>query len=288
MKLKNSAALTALVLLAACGGGERLAELPPAPMGPVEPADVPPSYAVEDGAPPRMPGPQGTSRGGRDAARYDQVGYAGYAGAGEGVYALSATLPVNSFAEVTALNTGKTILIRIRGTGQGLLELSGAAAKQLGVTGNPPVRVRQVNVTPQDAALLTAGQAAPPRADAPPALLSGLRKRLGAQPAPATPAPPPVATPPRSTVTTPSPRPAPPPAPRPPVSADRGLFVQVAALSNLPRARSLANELGGIVRSGDGVHRIQIGPYATTAQAERARADVARRGYPDARIVTIR
>lgn len=281
MKLKNSAALTALVLLAACGGGERLAELPPAPVGPIDaadtPYDAPPAYAAEEGAPPPMAGPQGTSRGGRDAARYDQVGYAGYAGAGEGVYALSATLPVNSFAEVTALNTGKTILIRIRGTGQGLLELSGAAARQLGVTGNPPVRVRKVNVTPQDAALLTAGQPAPPRADAPPALLAGLRKRLGAQPAPATAAAPPPAT-----------RPSTRPAPRPPVSAGSGLFVQVAALSNLSRARALADELGGVVRSGGGVHRIQIGPFATTAQAERGRADVARRGYPDARIVTIR
>ena len=63
--------------------------------------------------------------------------------------------------------------------------------------------------------------------------------------------------------------------------------MQVAALSNAARARALADELGGIVRPGGGVYRVQLGPYPNSSAAERARADVARRGYGDARIVSI-
>ncbi|MEG3180031.1 SPOR domain-containing protein [Sphingomonas sp. LT1P40] len=289
MKSKISAVLP-LALLAACGGGGGgdLQELPPAPVSempdrmppPVRDDGTPP--LVTDGAPPPSQGPQGSSqlRPGED--RYDRVGYAGYAGAGAGVFALSGVLPVNSFAEVTALDTGKTMLIQIRGQGRGLIELSGAAARQLGVTGNPAVRVRRTSVTPQDSALLSAGQAAPMRADAPQALLVGLRKKLGQRGADRSPedTAPPVRTPPRIA----SPRPT---TLTPPSRATRGLFVQVAAVSSAQRARTLADEIGGIVRPGGGVYRVQLGPFPNNAAAQRARADIARRGYADARVISV-
>ncbi|MCW4460459.1 SPOR domain-containing protein [Sphingomonas sp. BT-65] len=274
-----------LALLAACSGsGGSLDELPPAPVADAGPqAQLPPATAGE-GAPPPMEGPQGSSqlRPGED--RYDRVGYAGYAGAGEGVFALSGELQPGSFAEVTALDTGRTILVQVRGEGRGLLELSGGAAKQLGVTGNPAVRVRRVTVTPQDSALLSTGQAAPTRADAPQALLVGLRKQL-AERVPAETKPAPVAAQPRP------PRRAAPPAKTPaqtqPARAARGLFVQVAALSNAQRARALAGQLGGTVRSAGSLHRVQLGPFPNRTAAERARADAAKRGYGDARVISV-
>lgn len=276
----NISVVAAAALLGACGfgGGDDLEELPPAPAAPQAEAPAGPGagYGAPEGGPATGEGPQGSSRLRPGEERYDRVGYAGYAGAGEGVFALSGVLPQGSHAEVTALDSGKTILILIRGQGNGLIELSGGAARQLGVSGNPPVRVRRVTVTGQDATLLAAGQAAPMRADAPPALLAGLRRRLGDTP--------------REPVTTPAERPTRPatrPTPRPTQAATRGLFVQVAALSSAVRARALADELGGIVRPGGGVYRVQIGPYPNTSAAERARADVARRGYGDARIVSI-
>lgn len=264
----NISVVAAAALLTACGGGGGLEELPPAPAAPQEAAPSGP-----EGSPATGEGPQGSSRLRPGEERYDRVGYAGYAGAGEGVFALSGVLPQGSHAEVTALDSGKTILILIRGQGNGLIELSGGAARQLGVSGNPPVRVRRVTVTGQDATALAAGQPAPMRADAPPALLAGLRRRLGDTP--------------RETVVERPTRPSTRPTPRPTPAATRGLFVQVAALSNAARARALADELGGTVRPGGGVYRVQLGPYPNTSAAERARADVARRGYGDARIVSI-
>ena len=65
------------------------------------------------------------------------------------------------------------------------------------------------------------------------------------------------------------------------------LFVQVAALSNLSRAQALAKQLGGQVRSAGTIHRVQLGPFADNAAALRARGDVARRGYGDARIISL-
>jgi len=273
----NISVIAMAALLGACGfgGGDDLEELPPAPAAPQSEVPAAPGagYGSPEGDPATGEGPQGSSRLRPGEERYDRVGYAGYAGAGEGVFALSGVLPQGSHAEVTALDSGKTILILIRGQGNGLIELSGGAARQLGVSGNPPVRVRRVTVTGQDATALAAGQPAPMRADAPPALLAGLRRRLGDTP--------------RETVVERPTRPSTRPTPRPTPAATRGLFVQVAALSNAARARALADELGGTVRPGGGVYRVQLGPYPNSSAAERARADVARRGYGDARIVSI-
>ncbi|MBX3593900.1 SPOR domain-containing protein [Sphingomonas sp.] len=311
MRLKTSLVVP-LALLGACGGRGGLEELPPAPVyAGAQPAERAPTYRVRpqdeappaqqpqpaappspqysgqqpsptmEGAPPSSQGPQGSSQLRPGEERYDRVGYAGYAGAGDGHYALSAVLPAGSFAEVTALDTGRTILIQVRGPGSGLIDLSAAAAQQLGVTGTPPVRVRRVTVTAQDQALLSAGRPVSPRADAPPVLLNGLRKRLGergtARTEPPTPAP-------ASSAATSRPTPQ---RPAPAQRATRGLFVQVAALSNAARARDLASQLGGIVRPARGLYLVQIGPFDSNAAAERARADVARRGYGDARLVSV-
>jgi len=259
-------------------------------------AQEPPRAGADYGAPPPSSAPQGSSQLRPGEARFDRVGRIALA-EGEGTFALSGELAAGSFAEVTALDTGRTILVQVR-EGNGLVALSSAAAAQLGAAANAPVRIRRVTVTPQDTALLSAGQAAPTRADAPQALLVGLRRMLTEQ-APAATKPVPAVTRPTPTraAATPPAKPAPgkaqpvkiapaQPAPKPAPAARGNLIVQVAALSNAQRARALADQLGGSVRSAGNIHRIQLGPFADRAAAERARADAAKRGYGDARIIT--
>lgn len=222
--------------------------------------------------------------------RYDNVGYAGWSReAGGGVSAAHATLPPGSFAEVTALDTGRTILVPITAVVRSgrEIELSGAAAQELGLGAgdDAPVRVRAANASGADQYALQAGRPAPARPDTPPVLLTALRSKLGATRR--TPALPERYTaPPARTAT--APRPARPPArtavpsPAPAGSAYR---VQVAALSDASRAQALARALGGSVQAGGGLYRVQLGPFADARAAQAARDGVARRGYGDARIV---
>lgn len=271
-------------------------------------AQEPPRAGADYGAPPPSSAPQGSSQLRPGEARFDRVGRITLA-EGEGTFALSGELAAGSFAEVTALDTGRTILVQVRGEGSGLVALSPAAAAQLGIAADAPVRIRRVTVTPQDTALLSAGRAAPTRADAPQALLVGLRRMLAEQPAPvrvaARPAQPAAVKPQPAKPKPVKPQPVKPePVPVQPARADvpkpvplkaqpasklaaRGnLIVQVAALSNAQRARTLADQLGGSVRSAGNIHRVQLGPFADRAAAERARADAAKRGYGDARILS--
>ena len=79
-----------------------------------------------------------------DTLNYDVVGWAATSNIGSGISASHRTLPLPSYVEITALETGRTILVRLerRGpmTGDLLTELSPAAAEQLGIIGQgvPP------------------------------------------------------------------------------------------------------------------------------------------------------
>ncbi|MEG3086304.1 septal ring lytic transglycosylase RlpA family protein [Sphingomonas sp. PB4P5] len=263
-------------------------DAPAAPYRPMPlPADAPPAVAASTG-------PRGTSG---EQQRYDAVGYASWYGEEMGggttasgqrfdpnaITAAHRTLPLGSVAEVTALDSGRTILVLIADRGPGAadreIDLSRGAAQLLGVTAMAPVRVRLTNASPQDVRALRSGQPAGERIDAPPTLLTALRRKLPTRAITA--APPQPLRPVRPNYTPPAPRPT---AGRAPVTS--GLFVQVAALSNEGRAQALATSLGGRVQRIGAIFRVQIGPYANTASAQRARDEVARRGYGDARIVT--
>ena len=138
-----------------------------------------------------------------DIPDYDDVGYTSWYGdelAGkptangetfdpDGISAAHKTLPLPSYVEVTALDTGRTILVRVndRGpmTNDRLIDLSRGAAEQLGITGgNAAVRVRRTNPPQAERAQLRAGRAVPERIATPDSLLAILRKKLKAQPAP--------------------------------------------------------------------------------------------------------
>jgi rare lipoprotein A len=119
-----------------------------------------------------------------DTLNYDEVGYA-TAGTGNGITGAHHSLPVPCYVEVTSLESGRTILVRLETRGpmdsNHLVALSPAAMTQLGATPNTPVRVRRVNPPENQRALLRAGEEAPLRMDTPRGLVDVLRRRLPAE-----------------------------------------------------------------------------------------------------------
>jgi len=301
LPVSRVATLAVLIVLGGCatGAGSPSASLPPlSTKGPA--AD----YPVVTGDPFTIDGVTHTPV---DRLNYDAVGYAS-AGSdgGEAISAAHKTLPLPSYAEVTELETGKTILVRIerRGpmTNDRLVELSPGASAQLGIAGKAkaPVRLRRVNPPEAERALLRNGQLVPERMETPKALLNVLMRKLGQQehldtlaPVPAKPAPAP-----KGSQTAPAPAPAPAPAlppktkpaPQPAAAkttkptASGAFLVQVAAFSTQERADKAAGALGGHVRQAGRFWRMQLGPFAGKAEADAALAKARTAGYSDARI----
>lgn len=289
-------ALSAAVALAgqADAGGAPTKRLPPR-------ISTPPQLEIEEqpadrpaGAP-EGAGPRGTSQRDGEGQRYDAVGYASWYGdeMGRGrtasgqpfdpraVSAAHPTLPMGSFAEVTALDSGKTILVVITDRGPNgpsrIIDLSRAAAVELGIhrAGIAAVRVRSVDPSVLDAIALREGRSAAARMDAPPLLLAALRKRLPPR-GRATPQP----------ITRAAARVAGPvPVPSAYIPTGAEWFVQVLATSSRDKAEGIARSLGGSVVPAGAVYRVRIGPFAVVDDAERARDGAARRGYGDARVL---
>ena len=282
--MRSSANLLLLAALAACAGeGSRPATARPAygDDGP-QPPETPSASSAVDSVPLRPP-PETAG-----AATYDGIGRVSVLPDGAAIAARHATLPGGSAAEVTALDSGRTILVRIDGAPDapaGEIVLTPAAAALLGVVGRARVRVRAAVASPGDATALAAGRAASPRMDAPPTLLAALRKRVGNAPA-AIPSRPVVATSrkasvPRAAAVVPA---KPKPARAAPVATGR-YRVQVAAVSNEARARQIAGTLGGSVEPAGALWRVRLGPFANPDAARRARDGAARRGYAGAQIL---
>ncbi|QLC21486.1 septal ring lytic transglycosylase RlpA family protein [Parasphingopyxis sp. CP4] len=322
----------AVLALAGCGGGSR--ELPPASAGGQGPitGELVSDTPVRIGAPYTIDGRTYTPS---DPSHYDEVGLASFYGEelggrptanGEifrpaGISAAHRTLPLPSYVEVTSLQTGRSILVRVndRGpfAGNRIIDLSIGAARLLGFVeqGTAPVRVRRVQPNEGDRTRLRGGQAARPRLDASPQLLTALRaqyERGGgiipqAVPSPDAPAttrtvnaPPSAPTngnpsgpgvswenansPPSATATT-TPIGTP-----PPTAAPSGeYYVQLGAFSNANNAQRLANRarsLGAvrIMTAGD-IRRVRLGPYATQAIARQALSRARSAGFGDARVL---
>lgn len=244
-----------------------------------------------------------------DTLNYDVVGHA-TAGpdGGDAISASHRTLPLPSYAEVTALDTGRTILVRIdrRGpmTGSFLTQLSPGAAAQLGITGrnSTPVRVRRVNPPEPERAALRSGRAATARMDLPPGLRAVLLRRLDQQ-GPGTqvsrPGPMPVPDkqpsgdiprqPEPAAVAVPQPKPKPEPKPVTAVpvahaSAKERWVVQVAAFSTAERAQAAAAALGATVTPAGKLWRVRMTGSGGPADAKAALAKARAAGYTDARI----
>jgi len=120
-----------------------------------------------------------------DTLNYDAVGYARAGTEGSGISAAHHTLPLPCYVEVTSIDSGRTILVRVdrRGPmgGKQLIELSPAAWAQLGLPAgsDAAVRVRRVNPPEPERALLRSGERAPERMETPPGLRAALRRKLG-------------------------------------------------------------------------------------------------------------
>ena len=275
-----------LLVLASCGTEPPLAPptttprpVPQMPMVADEPVTIGAPYTVA-----------GVTYTPEDAPNYDAVGYAGWYGEelqgnktanGEAfmpmaITAAHKTLPLPSYVEVTALDSGKTILVRINDRGpfanDRLIDLSRGAAEQLGIigAGAAPVRVRRVNPPEQDRALLRAHQRAAERLETPAALLAPLRAKL----------------PPRQPVASAPISPKPPAtSPSPPVTAKGGYVVQVGAFSSRNRAETLAKRIGATAIEGGSLWRVRFGPYPTRTAAQAGVRAAAAGGFENAPII---
>ncbi|BBC73128.1 conserved hypothetical protein [Altererythrobacter sp. B11] len=239
-----------------------------------------------------------------DVLNYDEVGYAVVdPDAKQGVTAAHHTLPLPSYVEVTSLESGRTILVRVerRGPmdGNSLIALSADAMVQLGVEGSAPVRVRRVNPPEEQRALLRAGQEAPLRIDTPMSLVEVLKKRLPASgsaslQAPAGHAPEETSAPakdqlpiePKAISPMPAAAVAPTPAEDRMVANQKGYGVQAATMSTRERAERVARQIGGTIAPAGTLFRVRTGPFPTRREAEASLAKVKAAGYTDARIFT--
>tara|TARA_R110000824_G_scaffold19504_2_gene75411 strand:+ start:10718 stop:11743 length:1026 start_codon:yes stop_codon:yes gene_type:complete len=326
---------TATLALAGCSGSREFGQFPDGTPPPSRTGQPSGSAAVSDypqkiGDPYKVGGNTYTPE---DVQSYDEVGYASWYGEelsgnqtanGEtfnpqGISAAHKTLPLPSYVEVTALDTGRTILVRVNDRGpfanDRLIDLSHGAAKQLGINqgGVTGVRVRKVNPNEQERAVLRMGAPATERIGTPDSLLSILRKNLAKLPRPADPvrqAAVPASSRPVSGST--SRPPASPPkgeatrdgrfiveGPGRPVAAENSIgdnyvgdfpgsyVVQVAAFSDKKRADILAKKIGAKVMP-DGtrsIWRVRYGPYSSEKDAQAGLAQAQQRGYSGARML---
>lgn len=284
-------ALTGALALGACGGADTLASAPTPSYGPQGdyPVVVGEPYTVGE-----------TAYTPEDVLNYDQVGYlAADASGGDAVSGSHHTLPLPSYVEVTSLETGRTILVRLERRGPmestELIALSPGALAQLEAAAGTPVRVRRVNPPEDQRALLRAGQLADPRIDTPMSLVEILKRKLPGQ----------VAAPVQTAAAVPAPQPVPaqgvpalPPldtqtaatrvqaSVRGPVAARGAFVVQAASFSTAENARRAAAALDGQVSEAGRYYRVRTGPFATRGEAEASLAKVRAAGYSDARILT--
>ena len=179
--------------------------------------------------------------------RYDQ----------DAISAAHKTLPLPCFLEVTNLDNGRVLTVRVNDRGPfvdgRIIDLSRRSAQLLGVDrpGTARVRVHRVFPDAVQVAALT-----------PPSL---------------PPSPPPAA------------EPAPVPAVEP-AAAPGTLFIQVAAVSDAGRAAWLKGYLltfapTAVERAPSGLWRIRLGPFASAEAANPILARVQAAGYTDARTV---
>jgi rare lipoprotein A len=182
LPIRSISAGAALLLLSACAGGN---------FRPVSdtPVRIGPAYSV-----------RGTTYVPAAAPAYDAVGYASWYGNESGnrtangeafrpawVTAAHTTLPLPTYVEVTALDTGRRIIVRVNDRGpfaQGrIIDLSRGAAEELGIKaqGHAPVRVRRIEPSEKDRARLRKGKPAAGLDPAPARELQELRARLPAK-----------------------------------------------------------------------------------------------------------
>lgn len=167
------------------------------------------------------------------------------------------TLPLPSYARVTSVQTGKSVIVRVTDRGpfhaDRVIDLSYTAAYKLGLIGNGSGEVEVEAILPGEPLGTTYAQAAPAKAEpVDQAEFDRLARRLAVEEKP-------LAT---STAAAPA----------------RGVFLQLGAFASADNAENLRNhllrELEWVgetmhVFPGAGIHRVQLGPYASRGDADR-------------------
>ena len=184
-----------------------------------------------------------------------------------GISAAHRTLPLRSYVEVTSLDTGRTILVRINDRGpfhsNRIIDLSLGAARQLGMTGHGArqVRVRRVEPTDAEKHVLGRGEAVALRRSPYYATLERLRDRDDWKSSSR-----------QSSSQGTAAR---------EISGPGPFYLQIASFLSKYRARSLAEHLDAEISSIAGTWRVRLGPYESARKAMAALAPLAARGYPD-------
>jgi rare lipoprotein A len=302
----------------------------PPPASPEHPV---PDGTPKVGAPYQVAGKWYTPADDRD---YDVVGMASWYGPGfhgqytaNGEYydmnfstAAHKTLPLPCYVEVTALDTGRRIIVRVNDRGpfvnDRIIDLSHGAAAQLGITRSGLTRVRVRRVYPDDRVRLALRSGLPANAPLSDRAIQYARVQ----------APPPVLAPPRVPAALPPAAPVPVAvvtasvapsqaeldrdgAPLAPVAAPAPTavqvatapvvvtaqpfigpaWVQVAALADQGKAAWLAGYLRPIgfarVDAVGGLWRVRLGPFPDEASARTALAKVQAAGYQEAHLVRV-
>jgi rare lipoprotein A len=322
MRSNNKGLAVAVLILSMAGGAALYAQ--PEKTVAARPGNMVADTPILLGAPYAIGGVTYTPT---DPAYYDELGYAGRSETGSrdgatangeafvasAITAAHKTLPLPSYVEVTALDSGRTILVRVNDRGPMrndlIIGLSPGALAQLGVSGEAvlPVRVRRVNPPEQERAALRAQGRAAERLETPAPLLKVLRTKLPqagmAAAAPkmnavaptrpaassrpgadfdksATPAKPVASAPAAKPVAA---KPAPPPTRT--TTTKGGYIVQVGAFSTQVRAEALAKRIGAHVEPGGTMWRVRFGPYATQQAAQAGVRAAAAKGFENARIM---
>ncbi|QZH74795.1 MAG: SPOR domain-containing protein [Erythrobacter sp.] len=237
-----------------------------------------------------------------DTLNYDHVGYLAVDAGAMGYSGAHHTLPVPSYVEVTSLESGRTVLVRLERRGpmdsNHLLALSPAALAQLGATAETPVRVRRVNPPEEHRYLLRAGEPAPLRMDTPASLLTVLQRRLPASgAAPLQPAAPAPLAEPDSGIETielaaseaaQSPAPVVEPAPAAAtVAANRALPPELPALDGTSEAEVIAPSVA-VAPVAEGSFHVQAASFSTMERAEAAAETLGGSVSPSGRYFRVR
>ncbi|MBG2712066.1 endolytic peptidoglycan transglycosylase RlpA [Proteus mirabilis] len=200
------------------------------------------------------------------------------------------TLPIPSYAKITNLLNGRTMVVRINDRGPYVngkqIQVTPAVSDSLRLMPTTPLLIEGIVVdqTGHMSGIGTHGAQIEKKTTALPE-----RPNFNAQPATPTnnnmPVEPPAPTPVPAQTPTPTPAPIPMPAPvetetkapKPVLSSNaiaQGFYVQVGALSNENNAQRWLDDLAssvstqGVINKTDGLYKVQLGPYSSKDQAE--------------------
>ncbi|WP_422102223.1 septal ring lytic transglycosylase RlpA family protein [Vreelandella sp.] len=219
-----------------------------------------------------MPDSRGYARQGT-ASWYGEKfhGYATSNGEIYDMYKMSAahrSLPLPTFARVTSVNNGRSVIVRVNDRGpfhsDREIDLSYAAAARLGILDNGTGAVRVEAIDPAQWIAERGGGRAAPAATTP---VAASREASAAPSVAASPPPAPASNPPGDVI-----------------------YLQIAALGSAEGAQQLQQRLAGElphgvrVKSEADVHRVQVGPVSP-GQEVQARAELRRAGFPQVFVV---